>query len=545
MPTWPSLLPRPQITGYGLNPADQTVRTDMEVGTARSRRRTASRNDQITVNWLFTDAQMAVFRAFFDGDADGGSAWFSVDLAFGDAGLRNREARFIGPWQATPTGGLNWDVTAKLETRGGELTADQLKGVVMGLVSLSGVYPSLVLDFAGDKALDSRITFTRASVGTYWDASGVLRTAASGEARFDHDPVTHESLGLLIEEQRTNLLTYSAEINNAAWTKTNVTVTNDAVVSPDGGTNADVVVEASGAFVQFAFSESKSITASATYTLSMYVKRAAGTGRGLRLEVDGSTDGFRANFNPDTGAVTSTSVFGSGVHVASGSVDVGGGWRRYYVTGTAGAVTSAGFTFRFTSTPTGSVIGYTGDGVQSFAVWGAQLEAGSFPTSYIPTTTGSVQRYADVATMAGANFTNWFSSSQGSFFASAKTSAAGAGNPRLLGGSSAMSGVLFTTTSDPASVGTWNNAHVLNNNSSAGTFANGCKAAMSYSPTGRSVTKGGNAVVSDAYPLIEGAYTATDLLIGSGGGAPLNGTIYRLAYYPARLPNPDLQALTA
>lgn len=120
MPTWPSLLPRPQIAGYELNPVDQTVRTDMEIGTARSRRRTVSRNDQIAVNWLFTDTQMAVFRAFFDGDAAGGSAWFSVDLAFGDSGLHNREARFVGPWQATPTGGLNWGVTAILETRGGE-----------------------------------------------------------------------------------------------------------------------------------------------------------------------------------------------------------------------------------------------------------------------------------------------------------------------------------------------------------------------------------------------------------------------------------------
>ena len=68
------------------------------------------------------------------------------------------------------------------------------------------IRPSLNLDFTNSRELDPRITFSRASSGGYFDANGIYRQAAPNEARFDHDPVTGECKGLLIEESRTNLL---------------------------------------------------------------------------------------------------------------------------------------------------------------------------------------------------------------------------------------------------------------------------------------------------------------------------------------------------
>ena len=56
------------------------------------------------------------------------------------------------------------------------------------LAGENGGTPVLDLNFAALKSLDSRITFTRASSGTYLDSSGILQTAASGAARFTHDP---------------------------------------------------------------------------------------------------------------------------------------------------------------------------------------------------------------------------------------------------------------------------------------------------------------------------------------------------------------------
>jgi hypothetical protein len=59
------------------------------------------------------------------------------------------------------------------------------------------IRPTLDLNFARVKALDPRITFTRSSGGSYVGADGLIKYAGVNEARFDHDPVTGESLGLL------------------------------------------------------------------------------------------------------------------------------------------------------------------------------------------------------------------------------------------------------------------------------------------------------------------------------------------------------------
>jgi hypothetical protein len=115
MATWPATLPAPTIEGYSLTPIDPVIRTDMESGSARARRRSAARNDRVAVAWIFTDAQMATFRAWFDGDGAGGSAWFSLSLAIGSSGLTAQSCRFTAIWKADLLPGLNWRVTASLE----------------------------------------------------------------------------------------------------------------------------------------------------------------------------------------------------------------------------------------------------------------------------------------------------------------------------------------------------------------------------------------------------------------------------------------------
>jgi hypothetical protein len=116
MATWPASLPQTALSNYGINPVDQTARTDMEVGAARVRRRTADRIDMINVEWSFTDAQMATFRSWFDNDAHGGAAWFVLSISTGDGGLDTPEVRFNGPWKSALVGaGMDWVVTASLE----------------------------------------------------------------------------------------------------------------------------------------------------------------------------------------------------------------------------------------------------------------------------------------------------------------------------------------------------------------------------------------------------------------------------------------------
>lgn len=122
MATFPATLPAPMLSGYQANPQDQVVRTQMEVGTARARLRSTAKIDKVTVQWLFTDAQMATFRTWWYQDsASGGSAtgtsWFTISLALGQTGLTSVTARFLGAYKASGGAGLLWNVQAELEVR--------------------------------------------------------------------------------------------------------------------------------------------------------------------------------------------------------------------------------------------------------------------------------------------------------------------------------------------------------------------------------------------------------------------------------------------
>ena len=118
--SYPSTLPGPSMPGFGLSPVDPSIRTNMEVGAQRVRRRTKTRLDKVTLEWIFTDDQMGEFRTWFDDDtgvgADGGAAWFEVALAFG-SGLTTVEARFTNTFKAVAAAGLRWNVTAEVEVR--------------------------------------------------------------------------------------------------------------------------------------------------------------------------------------------------------------------------------------------------------------------------------------------------------------------------------------------------------------------------------------------------------------------------------------------
>ena len=101
------------------------------------------------------------------------------------------------------------------------------------------IRPSLNLNFARSRALDNRITFTRGSSATYVGRDGLIKTAGNNEPRFDHDPSTLDSLGLMIERERTNLIVYSV-INTAHWNTNTSTNTNNTTETkaPDGSNTA-------------------------------------------------------------------------------------------------------------------------------------------------------------------------------------------------------------------------------------------------------------------------------------------------------------------
>jgi hypothetical protein len=370
-----------------------------------------------------------------------------------------------------------------------------------------------------------------------------LLTAASGVARFDHNPTTFESLGLLIEESRTNLLTYSSEISNAAWTKNQVVVTENSLTAPDGTVSADTIAEDTTTNFHRVISPTFSVTSGTAYTFSVYAKK--GTNNFVQLFVSTGFDSVNAfaNFNIDVGTVGTV-----GSAATSTIANVGNGWYRCTMTTTSSA-TSAVAIINYglvTSSTAARAESYLGTGKTVF-VWGGQVEAGAFATSVIPTTTTALTRAADVATMTGANFSNWYNQTEGTLF-----------NEYI--NYTTATGSLFST--DDATV---NNRIITltsgGTNAAVRVIAGGVD---QVSANVASVTAGSVARLAFGYKLndfaasVNGAavvtYTSgtvptgqTTARIGSNvvSAAFLNGHLRRITYYPRRLTNSELQALTA
>ena len=163
---------------------------------------------------------------------------------------------------------------------------------------------TLNLNFMTPGTLDPLITFTRASTGTYFDSTGTLQTAAINTPRWDYDPVSLQSRGLLLEDQRTNLALQSA--NASAWTPAGATVVGSSVVAPDGTLTGALLREDTSNAPHVA-APGQTIASATQYTCSFYIK--AGTRAFAGISGGGLNGaGLIASFNLATGTDVSTGV---------------------------------------------------------------------------------------------------------------------------------------------------------------------------------------------------------------------------------------------
>jgi hypothetical protein len=389
--------------------------------------------------------------------------------------------------------------------------------------------PTLNLNFAGSRTLDPRITFTRTSSATYMGRDGLVKIAPANSARFDHlyNSTTGEveSLGLLVEEARTNLITYSEDFGTDWVTIVATTNTNNSI-SPDGTLTADQIVSTGGGV----YRAGVGIQSNTTYTYSVYVKYVSGNGvlNGIGFEKFGDTFvNGRSSFDIINGTIVS-----NGSLVSSSSITpISNGWYRLSVTSTS---TNTSTTITNYSTPT------------TFLIWGAQLEQGAFPTSYIPTTTSTVTRTADNASITGSNFSDFYNPSEGTLITNVNLPfriLTGARSFALDDGTTSYMIDLTNTTNSVTLEGLENSSYT-NIRTISNSTSKIMKQATSFNSSNQTISVNGEVTTPSSTSLSISRYKNLRIASQVNNSAYLNGYIQQLVYYPTALPSNQLITLT-
>jgi hypothetical protein len=415
------------------------------------------------------------------------------------------------------------------------------------------VRPTLDLDFANSKTLDPRITFTRASGGSYVGADGLIKYAGVNEARFDHDPSTGESLGLLIEEARTNLATFSEDWQSF-HARDNVDFVLNDVISPDGTLTADKLVCTAGGIVNSGLIQKiTSISANTSWhTCSWFIKNNGAKESNLQIAHSGGTFiAFTIKINwtsEDTPTFLQSSANGTANRIIHPVQKFPNGWFRFSISQQNNGTGTSLVTRIYVSSSTSTV---NGDSVYS---WGSQMELGQFPTSYIPTQASTRTRATDNARIIGKNFSEWYRQDEGTVFVryNIEGSFGVDGFNRVFEFSDGTSNNNFSllsnsTTDDMFERWSINGANQLNFNTVNTTFNRFYNWVAGYKENDfqrYSIDVNGILDINTDTSISTSNFNQLGIGQDLFPIRKLNGHISRLTYFPKRLPNEQLQALT-
>jgi hypothetical protein len=246
------------------------------------------------------------------------------------------------------------------------------------------------------------------------------------------------------------------------------------------------------------------------------------------------------------GTIVTNSV---GVSQASGTIQsVGNGWYRATLIVTAASTTVE---FRITASNSNNTTWtFAGDGFSGFYVWGAQAELGSFPTSYIPTTSASATRAADFASMTGVNFTRWFNNGEGTFYSEVSFPAPaynssntyhfevsdGTSSNRLIGYTGSAQAQMFVSNGGATQVGILSTSPPAINTS--------YRCAFLYEVNNFALSVNAQTPVTDTSGTVP-SVKQLNIAANYAASEPLNGWMKKLAYYPQAVTSAQLQALTS
>jgi hypothetical protein len=384
------------------------------------------------------------------------------------------------------------------------------------------ISPSLTFDFTS-ASLDSRITFARAgATATRVNSSGYIEAVAENLPRFDYDPITLACRGLLIEDAKINLANYSQQFNQTSqWGNNLLTINPTATTAPDNTTTGNLLSATASAGGHYV-TATLSVTSGVTYTFSAFVK--AGGNNFCRVALSTGFTTASVWFNTLLGTIGTVQ---SGVTATISPF--GNGWHRITVTGTATSTTATGRYF-FTTEQVNGGTSYTGDGTSGTYYWGAQVEVGASATSYIRTVASAVTRNADVATITGTDFSDWWQTTRGGVLVRARPGTVSGTRPWVQFDDNTADNIIALrgNTTNPE-------LYIVDGGTpqaqiDAGTIA----ANTDYSLTGWWATNdckarlNNGAVVTDTSATIP---TVTQARLGSDGTNYLNGHLASISYY--------------
>jgi len=400
--------------------------------------------------------------------------------------------------------------------------------------------PTLNLNFAGSKTLDPRITFSRTTTGTYMDDSGLIKVAPADAPRFDHRYVNGEieSLGLLVEEERSNLFTRSEEITTAYFGGGG-TIGTDTILNPYGISSSVSYVTTSERVRLF------NADGYSTLAFSFFSKKRFG---GLErdyayIEIfqvavgGGSLQAYYFNYDGNNS---------DGTYVKDVKTEqYPNGWYRFSCRLVARSDYNGG---TFSTTSRVDIEG----GYSDNYVWGIQVEAASFATSYMPTSGSTATRNPDNVSMTGDNFSDWYNQSEGSILWR------GTIDSLPISGSRIFEVYNSSTDTERMAISVENDGtmymRVRKTNDTAtqtyglGTVSYGSEYKISLGVDGSSLCLAVNdeikTTISDSFIL-----SSSDTLIFTdlrdlGGARKFTTRHTGLSYYPTRLTNAQLQTLT-
>jgi hypothetical protein len=403
---------------------------------------------------------------------------------------------------------------------------------IRSLTVAAGAEPTLAINFSNNlgwlngapASISSLLTCARASSGYYTNADGTLQSFGSNTLRYG-------SNGLLEEEARTNLIIQSQTFETADWSTVSSSIIADSTTAPDGTTTADRIVEIANVSEHTLFTAAGVVATAVNHTETFYLKAGERNWAFVFIALGGDHGTF---VNLSTGVLGNT----VGTIVSKSIEALANGWYRIAIT----KLLTAATWFPAISLATGDGVArevYLGDITKGIYVWGAQLEVGAFATSYIPTTSASVTRAADLVLSSSASY---ISATAGTLYAKGKTFDTSA--IRGLGEIVGTDGIDFRITAAALlqSIGTGFSAITAN----AVTINTLFKAVVAVAANDLAVCLNGGTVATDASGTM--VSSPTSLQVGDIDGAvtsPFNGYITEFAYWNTRRANANLQLLTA